>query len=57
MVKKETGLDFENRSVKKVGEFVNGDELRRLGTDWVFRFVDWNRWERWKVTIHSIAVC
>ncbi|KAG5016589.1 hypothetical protein AAZX31_08G233000 [Glycine max] len=48
MVKKETGLDFENRSVKKVGEFVNGDELRRLGTDWVFRFVDWNRWERWK---------
>ncbi|KAG2396909.1 ATP-dependent zinc metalloprotease FTSH 12 [Vigna angularis] len=48
MVKKETGLDFQNSSVKNVAEVMSGDELRRFGTQWVSRFVDWNRWERWK---------
>ncbi|TKY68583.1 ATP-dependent zinc metalloprotease FTSH 12 [Spatholobus suberectus] len=48
MVKKETGLDFEGGGVKKVGEFVSGDELRRFGTRWASQFVDWNNWERWK---------
>ncbi|XP_047165736.1 ATP-dependent zinc metalloprotease FTSH 12, chloroplastic-like isoform X2 [Vigna umbellata] len=48
MVKKETGLDFQSSSVKNVGEVMSGDELRRFGTQWVSRFVDWNRWERWK---------
>ena len=63
MVKKETGLDLEDGNVK-VGEFVGrardgvktvGDQLGRSGTYWVSEFVDWNRWERWKVT-QSIAV-
>ncbi|CAJ1978393.1 unnamed protein product [Sphenostylis stenocarpa] len=48
MVKKETGLDLENGSVKKVAEVVSGDELRRVGTQWLSQFIDWNRWERWK---------
>ncbi|XP_061348772.1 ATP-dependent zinc metalloprotease FTSH 12, chloroplastic [Gastrolobium bilobum] len=56
MVKKETGLDLEDGSVK-VGAFVGGvrdgvktsrDELGRFGTHWVSQFVDWNSWERWK---------
>jgi len=58
MVKKETGLDFENSS-KKVGEVMSGDELRRFGAQWVSQFVDWNRWERWKVmlSIAALGLC
>ncbi|RDY07466.1 ATP-dependent zinc metalloprotease FTSH 12, chloroplastic, partial [Mucuna pruriens] len=56
MMKRETGFDFGDGSEKKIGEFVSGDELRMFGTQWVSQFVDWNRWERWKVTTLSIAV-
>lgn len=54
MVKKETGLDLEHYGNVKVGDFVDGvkmrgDELGRFGVHWVSEFVDWNRWERWKV--------
>ncbi|KAL2326085.1 hypothetical protein Fmac_025143 [Flemingia macrophylla] len=48
MVKRETGLDFEDGGVKKAGEFLSGGELQMFGTQWVSQLVDWNRWERWK---------
>lgn len=56
-VKKETGFDVEGGNVK-VGEFVErikgdikkGDAaLTRFRTELLTDFVDWNRWERWKV--------
>jgi len=50
MVKKETGVDLGD-GVGKVGEFVDGvrkvgSELRTPSLD---EFVDWNRFENWKV--------
>lgn len=56
-VKRETGFDFEGANVK-VGELVGrvknevkkGEaEFIRFRTVLVPEFVDWNRWERWKV--------
>lgn len=56
-VGKETGFDLEDANVK-VGELAGRvregvgkgrDNLERLRTDLVPAFLNWNRWERWKV--------
>lgn len=50
MVKKETGVDLGD-GVGKVGEFVDG--VRKVGSELripsLDEFVDWNRFENWKV--------
>lgn len=56
-MKKETGFDVEEASAKarelagKVMERVRVEEagFNRLKTELVPAFLQWNRWERWKV--------
>lgn len=56
-VKKETGFDLEEANTR-VTEFagrvrdgvkVSGSELDRFRTDVLAEFVDWNKWQHWKV--------
>lgn len=51
MVKKETGVDLRD-GVVKAGEFVDG--VKNVGTEFptpsLSEFLDWNRFEYWKVT-------
>lgn len=60
-VKKETGFDL-NEAIMKVDELVDrvkdgvkkgDDELTRFRTELLPQFVEWNRWERWKVMLLS----
>lgn len=57
VVKKETGFDLEDAN-RKVVEFVeqvrdegnkSRDEFERFRNVGIPAFVNWNRWERWKV--------
>ena len=56
-VKKETGFDLEETN-NRVAEFagrvregaeVSGSELERFRASVLDEFVNWNKWERWKV--------
>lgn len=58
-VKRETGFDLNEANVK-VGEFVGRvkdgvkkgeDELTHFRTELLPQFMDWNRWDHWKVMI------
>lgn len=60
-MKKETGFDL-NEAIMKVDELVDrvkdgvkkgDDELTRFRTELLPQFVEWNRWERWKVMLLS----
>lgn len=60
-MKKETGFDL-NEATMKVDELVDrvkdgvkkcDDELTRFRTELLPQFVEWNRWERWKVMLLS----
>lgn len=67
LVKRETGFDLEDAN-SKVKEFVGRiagaakkgeDGLVRFRTEFCPEFVNWNRWERWKVFLSCIlsSVC
>lgn len=59
-MKKETGFDVEEAGAKarelagKVMERVMmyDDEITRLRTELLPAFLQWNRWERWKVILN-----
>ena len=63
LVKRETGFDLEDAN-SKVNEFVGPvrgavkrgeDGLDRFRTELLPEFVNWNRWERWKVLLSCIS--
>ena len=63
VVKRETGFDLEDAN-SRVNEFVGRiraaarrgeDGLDRFRTELLPEFVNWNRWERWKVLLLCIS--
>lgn len=62
-LKKETGIDLDNANVK-VSEFAGrvrdgvkagGSELERLRNDAWPEFVNWNKWQYWKVILINLS--
>lgn len=60
ILKKETGFDLEDANIKARGLINRGREaVDRFRLELVPEFVEWNKWDKWKVFIFNFfsSVC